>query len=109
MKHIQDNLKQRGIPVFRIDGTVSKENRDEQIKLFKEASPNAVFIIQIKSGGQGLNLQQATRVYIMSPLGTRQPSYRPLEEVIDLDKRSLSMLKNCFINERRSLPVWMKK
>jgi SNF2 family DNA or RNA helicase len=26
-----------------------------------------VFIIQIKSGGQGLNLQEATRVYITSP------------------------------------------
>ena len=67
MKHIQKTLKQKGIPVFRIDGTVSKENRDKQIELFRGAPGNAVFIIQIKSGGQGLNLQEATRVYIMSP------------------------------------------
>jgi len=67
MKHIQKTLKQKGIPVFRIDGTVSKENRDKQIELFRRAPGNAVFIIQIKSGGQGLNLQEATRVYIMSP------------------------------------------
>ena len=34
---------------------------------FKSAAPGAVFIIQIKSGGQGLNLQDATRVYITAP------------------------------------------
>ena len=94
MKHIQDNLKQRGIPVFRIDGTVSKENRDEQIKLFKEASPNAVFIIQIKSGGQGLNLQQATRVYIMSP------SWNPATELQAIGRSHRS---------GQTKPVYVKK
>ena len=40
---------------------------DKQIEEFKNASSGAVFIIQIKSGGQGLNLQEATRVYITAP------------------------------------------
>ena len=55
--------------VFRIDGSVSKEGRVEQIKKFRKtsASAGAVFIIQIKAGGQGLNLQEATRVYITAP------------------------------------------
>jgi SNF2 family DNA or RNA helicase len=34
---------------------------------FKQSTVGAVFVIQIKSGGQGLNLQEATRVYITSP------------------------------------------
>lgn len=64
MNHIQSHLN---CPVFRIDGSVPKEERVKQIEGFKKAEPGAVFIIQIKSGGQGLNLQEATRVYITAP------------------------------------------
>jgi len=64
MNHIQSHLN---CPVFRIDGSVPKEERIRQIEGFKKAEPGAVFIIQIKSGGQGLNLQEATRVYITAP------------------------------------------
>ena len=52
--------------VFRIDGSVAKEDRIRQINGFKKAE-SGVFLIQIKAGGQGLNLQEATRVYITSP------------------------------------------
>jgi SNF2 family DNA or RNA helicase len=64
MNYIQ---KQLDCPVFRIDGSVPKEERVKQIEGFKKAASGAVFIIQIKSGGQGLNLQEATRVYITAP------------------------------------------
>ena len=64
MNYIQSQLD---CPVFRIDGSVPKEERVRQIEGFKKATPGAVFIIQIKSGGQGLNLQEATRVYITAP------------------------------------------
>jgi SNF2 family DNA or RNA helicase len=64
MNYIQSQLKS---PVFRIDGSVPKEERVKQIEGFKKAAPGAIFIIQIKSGGQGLNLQEATRVYITAP------------------------------------------
>jgi SNF2 family DNA or RNA helicase len=64
MNHIQKNVTR---PVYRIDGSVPKDERVRQIEGFKKAAPGAVFIIQIKSGGQGLNLQEATRVYITGP------------------------------------------
>jgi SNF2 family DNA or RNA helicase len=66
MNHIQACLSNHR-PVFRIDGSVPKDARVDQIDQFKKADPGAVFIIQIKSGGQGLNLQEATRVYITAP------------------------------------------
>jgi len=62
-----DMLEFRIGSVCRIDGSISKEVRDHQIKLFNECAGGAVFLIQIKAGGQGLNLQEATRVYITSP------------------------------------------
>ena len=64
MDYIQENME---CPTFRIDGSVPKDERDNQVIAFKKAPPGAVFIIQIKSGGQGLNLQEATRVYITGP------------------------------------------
>lgn len=64
MNYIHSQLK---CPVFRIDGSVPKEERVKQIEGFKKIEGGAVFIIQIKCGGQGLNLQEATRVYITAP------------------------------------------
>jgi SNF2 family DNA or RNA helicase len=67
MDRIQELLTEMGTPTFRIDGSVSKEQRDARIQGFKKGPPNSVFIIQIKAGGVGLNLQEATRVYITCP------------------------------------------
>jgi SNF2 family DNA or RNA helicase len=65
MDEIQKRLKK--YKIYRLDGSVSKELRAERITEFRECQEGAVFIIQIKAGGVGLNLQEATRVYIMSP------------------------------------------
>jgi SNF2 family DNA or RNA helicase len=69
MDRIQELLTEAGIPVQRIDGSVSKELREERIAAFKAATatPAPVFLIQVKAGGVGLNLQEATRVYITAP------------------------------------------
>lgn len=67
MDIVHEMVAQAGIKVFRIDGSVSKESRTEQISQFRKFTKQCVFIIQIKAGGQGLNLQDATRVYITSP------------------------------------------
>ena len=67
MDEIQERLHELEIPTFRIDGSVLKEARDARIADWKAGPKNAVFIIQIKAGGVGLNLQEATRVYITCP------------------------------------------
>ena len=66
MDQIQLRLHDEKLNIYRIDGSVSKESREARIEQFKK-STGSVFIIQIKAGGVGLNLQEATRVYIMSP------------------------------------------
>jgi SNF2 family DNA or RNA helicase len=67
MNRIQELLAAENLPVFRIDGSVDKDQRGERIAGFKAAPAGAVFLIQIKSGGVGLNLQEATRIYITCP------------------------------------------
>lgn len=64
MDHIESTLM---CTVFRIDGNVEKDERHRRIELFSASPSNSVLIAQIKCGGVGLNIQCATRVYIMSP------------------------------------------
>lgn len=67
MDRIYELLYDKNIFTYRIDGGVSKEDREDQIERFKRRKTGCVFLIQIKAGGVGLNLQEATRVYITSP------------------------------------------
>lgn len=67
MNIIQDTLQKAGIKTYRIDGSIVDDARVREIDNFKRSTEGAVFLIQIKTGGQGLNLQEATRVYINAP------------------------------------------
>ena len=64
---LQELLVTRNVPVFRLDGHVDSAERLKRIDAFRAAEPNAVFLIQIRAGGVGLNLQEASRVYITAP------------------------------------------
>lgn len=66
-EEIQRRLESSGKKsVYVLNG--STQNRDSVVTAFRTSQDtDAVFIIQIKTGGIGLNLQEATRVYIMGP------------------------------------------
>lgn len=65
-EEIRRRLELEGKLVFVMNG--STQNRDEIVTEFRETErTDTVFVIQIKTGGVGLNLQEATRVYIMGP------------------------------------------
>jgi superfamily II DNA/RNA helicase len=58
--------------IFRYDGSMSMEARQEQINASKQVLPEdagkqKVFLVQIKAGGAGLNLQHFHNVVFMSP------------------------------------------
>jgi SNF2 family DNA or RNA helicase len=72
-REIQRRVQLMGLSVFILDGQT--ENREMVIESFRLSSPGSVFLIQIKAGGTGLNLQEATRVYIT------QPSWNPATEL----------------------------
>jgi SNF2 family DNA or RNA helicase len=65
----------RGRDVYRLDGQTDTTKRQSITEGFKRAGPGAIFIIQIKTGGVGLNLQCASRVYIT------HPSWNPATEL----------------------------
>lgn len=56
-----------GIAAMKFDGGMTKEARENTLYNFREANGIRVLVVQIQSGGVGLNLQCATRIYITSP------------------------------------------
>jgi len=63
----ESRLKSMGIHCVRLDGTMNMMQRDNAVNTFTHNPRITVFIIQINTGGQGINLQMANRIYIMSP------------------------------------------
>lgn len=66
MKLIQQQLKVQGIASLMYDGKISQANKEAVIYNFQWTTI-PVLILQITCGNAGLNLQCASRVYIMSP------------------------------------------
>ncbi|KAL6065606.1 putative global transactivator [Balamuthia mandrillaris] len=60
-------LQQEGFHYVRLDGSLSKSQRAAAINRFKRNPSTTVFLISLKTGGCGLNLTEATRVYLMDP------------------------------------------
>jgi len=67
MMEIKKRLE--GREMYRIDGKMDKTQKDAGIEAFKKSTivPAPVFLIQMKAGGVGINLQEATRIYITAP------------------------------------------
>lgn len=66
MRAYKKSLEDHGMKSVSIHGLMSMEERSESIETFKNTNTN-VIIIQIHTGGQGYNLQNAQNVFITSP------------------------------------------
>jgi SNF2 family DNA or RNA helicase len=71
---LEESLRSRfsrdGITVYRLDGSLQGELRGELLRqIARDTTEQRPFILllQTRAGGVGLNLQGATRVYLMSP------------------------------------------
>ena len=62
-----DFMRQYGYDSVKMDGTMSTKERDDVLHKFNTDPDCKLFFIQIDTGGQGINLQNANRIYIMSP------------------------------------------
>lgn len=65
LKLAAEELKKKGIKTFLLDG--STRNRGELVEKFNEPSGPPVFLISLKAGGYGLNLQAADTVIHLDP------------------------------------------
>ncbi|CAI2183581.1 9263_t:CDS:10 [Funneliformis geosporum] len=64
---IQDALNENDIRFTRLDGTMPRAERTQNMNIFKKKDDVSVILVSLKAGGVGLNLTAAQRVYLMDP------------------------------------------
>ena len=67
LKIIKTHLEDVQIPFSYLDGSTSSKNRNLEVEQFKSNEQLQVFLISLKAGGTGLNLQEADYVFMMDP------------------------------------------
>ncbi|KYQ92342.1 SNF2-related domain-containing protein [Tieghemostelium lacteum] len=60
-------LRHKSYEFVRLDGKVTQKQREVCIKRFKEESQIKIFLISMKAGGLGLNLVEASHVFLLDP------------------------------------------
>lgn len=64
---VESDLRQKGVPLLRLDGSTPVMKRKEIVRAFQESEEPSVFLLSLKAGGQGLNLTRATYVFHLDP------------------------------------------
>lgn len=64
--------REHGFSFLRLDGTMSQKKRTQVIQEFQSSAANspAILLLSLKAGGVGLNLNAASRVFLMEPVST---------------------------------------
>ena len=64
---IQIALEDSGIKYVRLDGRMSRKNRNASLDAFRDDPTVCIILISITAGGLGLNLTSGSKVYVMEP------------------------------------------
>ena len=64
---VEEVLAGAGLPSIRLDGQTPTAKRKDLVRRFQSAEAPSIFLLSLKAGGQGLNLTQATYVYLLDP------------------------------------------
>ena len=77
---IQIAVEDAGMKYVRLDGKMSRKNRNASLDAFREDPSVRVILVSIAAGGLGLNLTAGSKVYIMEPL------FNPAAEAQAIDR-----------------------
>lgn len=64
---VAERLEQDGYQYCRLTGASSPKQRQQAVDRFKKVDAVGVFLISIKAGGTGLNLTEASYVFLLDP------------------------------------------
>ncbi|KAL1795986.1 hypothetical protein ACET3X_006210 [Alternaria dauci] len=77
---IEIALKNAGHSLVRLDGRMTRENRDKSMQQLRENPDVRVMLVSIGAGGLGLNLTTANKVFMM------EPQFNPAAEAQAVDR-----------------------
>lgn len=64
---VEWSLRSSGIKVVKLTGSMPMPERRSVLAAFKTDPSVSVIILSLKAGGEGLNLQEATHVFVLEP------------------------------------------
>ena len=64
---VEEELRTKGLPLFRLDGSTRVSKRKGIVDGFQESRAPAVFLLSLKAGGRGLNLTRGAYVFHLDP------------------------------------------
>jgi non-specific serine/threonine protein kinase len=64
---VEEELRAKGLPLFRLDGSTRVSKRKGIVDGFQESRAPAVFLLSLKAGGRGLNLTRGAYVFHLDP------------------------------------------
>jgi len=64
---VEEELRTKGLPLFRLDGSTPVSKRKGIVDGFQESRAPAVFLLSLKAGGRGLNLTRGAYVFHLDP------------------------------------------
>jgi SNF2 family DNA or RNA helicase len=77
---IEIALKTHGHKYVRLDGRMSRDNRDKSMQALRSDPAVRVMLVSIGAGGLGLNLTTANKVFMM------EPQFNPAAEAQAVDR-----------------------
>ncbi|BEI89113.1 uncharacterized protein CcaverHIS019_0204750 [Cutaneotrichosporon cavernicola] len=67
LDRVEDMLNEANIKTCRLDGTMTREQRADQIERLRTRKSIEVMLVSTRAGGVGLNLTAASRCYLIDP------------------------------------------
>eukprot|EP01117_Protostelium_nocturnum_P008680 TRINITY_DN3114_c0_g1_i1.p1 TRINITY_DN3114_c0_g1~~TRINITY_DN3114_c0_g1_i1.p1 ORF type:complete len:970 (+),score=386.04 TRINITY_DN3114_c0_g1_i1:89-2998(+) len=87
-------LENAKIKFTRLDGKMSHQKRTSSIELFKTDSSVNVFLVSLKAGGVGLNLTEASRLFLCDPWWNPAIEQQAIDRVYRLgQKRPVKVMR----------------
>ncbi|KAK9897185.1 hypothetical protein P389DRAFT_209711 [Cystobasidium minutum MCA 4210] len=62
---VEAGLRAAKLRSVRLDGSMSRKEREASVRQFHDKTRHCVFVISLKAGGTGLNLTLANRIYLL--------------------------------------------
>jgi SWI/SNF-related matrix-associated actin-dependent regulator of chromatin subfamily A3 len=67
LDRVGDMLEEMGVKYARLDGSMSRDERNRAMGLLKDDKKVEVLLVSTRAGGVGLNLTAACRAYLIDP------------------------------------------
>jgi DNA repair protein RAD16 len=72
-------LKRNGEKVVKLTGSMPQAQRKSVLNQFKKDKTIKIIILSLRAGGEGLNLQEATKVFVLEPWWNPQVEWQAIQ------------------------------